>query len=363
MKKIISLILLLCMVFALAACGGSEAPAATEAPAEAPADDAAEAPAEENAEEATGAEATYTLGLGVVSNFDSSETGNAQIDTTFAAIVTDADGKIVSCRIDVAQNKMNVADGLVTTGNEYPTKMEKGTDYGMAPVSSIGAEWDAQTKAFEEFVVGKTVDEVVALETVLNESGHNVAVDETLFAGCTMDIVDFKAAVEKAGSDAWAVTFTTADAFTLGVAAITDDADSTAPTADADGVVKMYTEFGAAVVGADGTILAALNDAIQPNITVDPAGEIVATEYKGTKRELGADYGMAPVSAIGAEWDAQSAAFSQFVVGMNADEVAAMETQESNGHNVTVDETLYASCSMDITGMMAVISTAANYAR
>ena len=336
MKKIISLILLLCMVFALAACGGTEAPAeeapaeeATEAPAE-------EAPAEEAPAEEAGAEGTYTLGLGVVSNFDSSAAGNAQIDTTFAAIVTDADGN---------------------------TKMEKGTDYGMAPVSSIGAEWDAQAKAFEEFVVGKTVDEVVALETVLNESGHNVAVDETLFAGCTMDIVDFKAAVEKAGSDAWAVTFTTADAFTLGVAAITDDADSTAPTADADGVVKMYTEFGAAVVGADGTILAALNDAIQPNITVDPAGEIVATEYKGTKRELGADYGMAPVSAIGAEWDAQSAAFSQFVVGMTADEVAALETQESNGHNVAVDETLYASCSMDITGMMAVISTAANYAR
>ena len=362
MKKIISLILLLCMVFALAACGGTEAPAeeapaeeATEAPAE-------EAPAEEAPAEEAGAEGTYTLGLGVVSNFDSSAAGNAQIDTTFAAIVTDADGKIVSCRIDVAQNKMNVADGLVTTGNEYPTKMEKGTDYGMAPVSSIGAEWDAQAKAFEEFVVGKTVDEVVALETQ-ESNGHQVAVDETLFAGCTMDIVDFKAAVEKAGSDAWAVTFTTADAFTLGVAAITDDADSTAPTADADGVVKMYTEFGAAVVGADGTILAALNDAIQPNITVDPAGEIVATEYKGTKRELGADYGMAPVSAIGAEWDAQSAAFSQFVVGKTADEVAALETQESNGHNVTVDETLYASCSMDITGMMAVISTAANYAR
>ena len=362
MKKTISLILLLCMVFALAACGGTETPAATEAPAEdaateAPAEDAAEAPAED-----AGTEATYTLGMGVVSNFDSSAAGNAQIDTTFAAIVTDADGKIVSCRLDVAQNKMNVAVGLVTTGNEYPTKMEKGTDYGMAPVSSIGAEWDAQAKAFEEFVVGKTVDEVVALETQ-ESNGHQVAVDETLFAGCTMDIVDFKAAVEKAGSDAWAVTFTTADAFTLGVAAITDDADSTAPTADADGVVKMYTEFGAAVVGADGTILAALNDAIQPNITVDPAGEIVATEYKGTKRELGADYGMAPVSAIGAEWDAQSAAFSQFVVGKTADEVAALETQESNGHNVAVDETLYASCSMDITGMMAVISTAANYAR
>ncbi len=363
MKKIISLILLLCMVFALAACGGSEAPAATEAPAEAPADDAAEAPAEENAEEATGAEATYTLGLGVVSNFDSSETGNAQIDTTFAAIVTDADGKIVSCRIDCAQNKMDVTDGAVTTGNEYPTKMEKGDAYGMVQFGNAIAEWDDQTKAFEEFVVGKTVDEVVAIETQENESGHNVAVDETLFASCTMDIVDFKAAVEKAGSDEWAVTFTTADPFTLGVASITDDSESTAPTAEEDGVVKMYTEFGAAVVGSDGKILAALNDAIQPNITVNTAGEIVSTEYKGTKRELGDAYGMVQFGAAIAEWDAQSAAFSQYTVGKTADEVAGLETKENNGHQVTVDETLFASCTMDITGMKEVIATAANYAR
>lgn len=48
MKKIIALLLALCMVFALCACGGSSAPAATEAPAEAPAD--SEAPAETPAE-------------------------------------------------------------------------------------------------------------------------------------------------------------------------------------------------------------------------------------------------------------------------------------------------------------------------
>ena len=48
MKKIIALLLALCMVFALCACGGSSAPAATEAPAEAPAD--GEAPAETPAE-------------------------------------------------------------------------------------------------------------------------------------------------------------------------------------------------------------------------------------------------------------------------------------------------------------------------
>ena len=50
MKKIIALLMALCMVFALCACGGSQAPAATEAPAaEAPAAEApaAEAPAAE----------------------------------------------------------------------------------------------------------------------------------------------------------------------------------------------------------------------------------------------------------------------------------------------------------------------------
>ena len=58
MKKLLALILALCMVFALAACGGSGAPAATEAPAdaEAPADEApaAEAPAEKAPEDYTG---------------------------------------------------------------------------------------------------------------------------------------------------------------------------------------------------------------------------------------------------------------------------------------------------------------------
>jgi len=45
MKKILALVLALCMVFALAACGQSSAPAATAAPAAAPAAPAAEAPA------------------------------------------------------------------------------------------------------------------------------------------------------------------------------------------------------------------------------------------------------------------------------------------------------------------------------
>ena len=351
MKKTISMILLLCMVFALAACGGSQAPAATEAPA-------AEAPAAE----APAAETEYTLGMGVVTSFDSSDTGKAQIDNTVAAVVTDAEGKIVLCRIDCPQNKMDVTDGNVTTGNEYPTKMEKGDAYGMVQFGNAIAEWDAQTKAVEEFVVGKTVAEVVGLETK-EHNGHNVAVDETLYAGCTMDITAFQAAVEKAGNDPWAVTFTTADAFTLGVAAITTDADSTVPTAEEDGVVKMYTEFGAAVVGADGKILAALNDAIQPNITVNTAGEIVETAFGGTKRELGDDYNMAKYAdpaAVG-EWYQQAAAFEAYCIGKTPAEVVGMPLGEnSHGYNTApAVEELKTTCTISVTDFLAALAKAA----
>ena len=93
MKKILALVLALCMIFALAACGQSAAPAATEAPA---ADAATEAPAADAATEAPAAGGEYTLGMGVSLNMDSSKSGNAQVDATVAAVVLDAEGNIVS---------------------------------------------------------------------------------------------------------------------------------------------------------------------------------------------------------------------------------------------------------------------------
>ena len=330
MKKIVAFLLLACMMLSLAACGSS------------------------------GSE--YKLGMGVDLSTDSSKENNAQVDATVAAVVTDKDGKIVACRLDVAQSKMDVTGGAVDAAKTFQTKMELGDDYGMVAYVNAIAEWYDQAKAFESYVVGKTAAEVEGIETVLNETGHNVATDEALLAGCTMDITAFKAAVVKACNDEKGATFTGKD-FTLGVAAITAADESTAATDSDDAVVKMYTEYAAAVVGKDGKILAALTDATQPKITADKNGQITGADFKGTKRELGADYGMVAYGNAIAEWDAQAKAFADYTVGKTAAEVAGIETVESNGHNVTTDETLYASCTMDISGMIAVIALAANYAR
>ena len=331
MKKFVTFLLLACMMLSLAACGSS----GTE----------------------------YKLGMGVSLSTDSSKENNAQVDATVAAVVTDKDGKIVACRLDVAQSKMDVTGGAVDAAKTFKTKMELGDDYGMVAYGNAIAEWYDQAKAFESYVVGKTAAEVEGLETVVNDSGHNVSTDEALLAGCTMDITAFKAAVVKACNDEKGTTFTGKD-FTLGVAAITAADESTAATDSEDAQVKMYTEYAAAVVGKDGKILAALTDATQPKITADKNGQITGSEFKGTKRELGADYGMVAYGSAIAEWDAQAKAFADYTVGKTAAEVAGIETTvNDSGHNVTTDETLLASCTMDVSGMIAVIALAANYAR
>ena len=347
MKKILAMLLCVCMVVALAACGAKES--------------------------------EYKLGMGVAVNMDSSADNNAQVDATVAAVVTDANGKIVACRLDVAQNKMNVTDGAVDTNQTFKTKMELGSDYGMAgnPYSSDNngdgkvLEWDEQAKAFESYVVGKTADEIEAM-TTQEANGHQISTDDALLsAGCTIQIDDFKAAVVKACRDEQGVSFKAGSNFTLGVAAKTTAAESTAATADEDGVVKMYTDFAAAVM-VDGKIVAALNDAIQPNITVDANGAIVDTAFKATKRELKEDYGMAgnPYSSDNngdgkvLEWYEQSAAFSSYVVGKTADDVANMKTQEVEGHVISAEEDLLnAGCTIQISSICAVMAQAANNAR
>ena len=378
MKKILAMLLALCMIFALAACGETapaetkpaEEPAA-EAPAEEPAaapeepaeETAPEAPAEEAPAEEIPAEAAYKLGLGVSLNMDSSKTGNAQVDATTAAVILDEQGKIVAVKIDVAQNKMDITDGAVDTEKEFLTKAELGDDYNMVKFSDATLEWYQQAAAFEQFVLGMTGAEVEAMETVVNEEGHEVTTDETLYASCSISIGDFKEAVVKACNDEQAATFAGAGGFSLGLAIISKSDESTAATAEEDGVVKMYSEYAAVVVDGDGVILAAVTDATQPQIKINAAGGIVEATFKGTKRELKEDYNMVKFSDATLEWYQQAKNFTDYATGKTAEDLRATETKTNDeGHNVFVDETLYASVSISIDGMINVIAKAAENA-
>ena len=348
MKKLLAMLLALVMVLSFAACGQEETP---EQPEVENPSEGEETPEEPTEPEVT--EATYTLGLGTVVSQTVGE--KAQVDATFASVVLDAEGTIVAIDLDVAQSK-GVKDeaGVYTAeGFDARTKTEKGPDYGMTVASPIGAEWDAQMAAFEAWAIGKTVDYVTGVELV-EHNGHNVAMNETdLYAGCTMDITAFQAALADALNNT--VEFTTAEEFKLGLGVVTSC--SVKETS-----IEMYTDY-AAVVTAGDVILAARLDAIQPKIGLEADGTTTGIEDLRSKYTKKEDYGMTVASPIAAEWYTQADAFCAYVVGKVAADLEAIELVEHNGHMVALNEAdLYAGCTMQVGSYIEATVKAIGYA-
>ena len=342
--------------------------------------------------ETTPTVSTYKLGMGVeiglVGLYTSEYGDNAQVDATVATVVLDADGKIVMCRIDAIQNKANFADGNFEV-TKLESKMELGSRYGMAGKvdgngDGIKLEWDEQVKAFEKHVVGMTAAQVAAMPTAPNFMNYQMSTDEALLnAGCTIQITDLKAAVVKACNDDQGMTFSTSQTFTLGLA-IESFLDEYSPVATETnhGLINMYSDMAASVVGTDGKILASLNDAIQPHIVLTKAGIStteshthkdgypVFTGCKATKRELKEEYGMAGKvdgngDGVKLEWYKQSEAFSKHVVGMTGAQVAAMPTAPNfMNYQMSTDEALLnAGCTIQITAIKAVVAESVTNAR
>lgn len=309
---------------------------------------------------------TYKLGMGAVAG----DHNASQSNLTVATVVLDKDGKIVACRLDVAQNKYGFdEDEEEVVFTRLETKMELKEGYNMKPSSGIGKEWYEQAQAFEAFVVGKTAAEVEAL-TVVQNGSHWVSNDPVLSAGCTMDIVDFKAAVVKACNDEQGMSFETDKTFTLGLG-INSANDSSSAEDEENYTVKMNVEFAASVV-IDGKVVATVNDAYQPNITVEDGEVVLATvgTFAGkadknnvfnTKRELKETYGMdaAHVDKNGdgesLEWYLQSKAYSEHVIGMTAAEL--------EGYFTANDELLAADCTIYIGGISTVVAESVTNAR
>lgn len=176
MKRIIVLTLALALVFSLAAC-------------------------------ASGGDGDTKMGLGIYtsvgSSYDAAENddgemvGRGQADTTIAAVTIDGDGKVVDVSIDTAQTAIYFNDAGEITSDltaAYPTKKEKGDDYGMINASSIGREWYEQIEAIEEWMIGKTAEEIENMPVDEN----NYPTDVDLASKATMRVSSYITAVLKA---------------------------------------------------------------------------------------------------------------------------------------------------------------------
>lgn len=370
MKKRLSVVLASAMMAALLAACGQKAATETAAATTAAETTAAETTAEETtaaeteAETETEAPAAGGLktGLAIVSSMGSSKDagekdGNAQVDSIAVAVIVDADGKIVNCMIDTAQNKMAfTAEGKVVMNDEFKTKKELGDAYGMKAASGIGKEWYEQAEALEQYVIGKTAEEVAGI--AVDES--NKATDVDLAAGVTIGIADYKEAIAEAVNNAQELGTQEGDKLGLGI--ITNMEKSKDADGDKEGQCQAYSTYAAVTTDADDKITAAIIDSTQGTVKFDAAGKITSDLTAGvkTKKQLGADYGMKAASSIGKEWFEQAAAMEEYIVGMTADEVAGIAVDE-NGK--TTDADLAAGVTVAIGGFQEVIAKAAANAR
>lgn len=164
-----------------------------------------------------GAASADTIGLGCVTGIGSVKDaqvvdgenydGQAQVNNTVCTVRLSDDGVVVYVKFDVTQTKIAFSvEGKVVTDvtAEILTKMEKLDAYGMRPASSIGAEWFEQIAAFENWCVGKTPAEILAIPTYDKGDGNhtNVPDVEELKTTCTITVQDYLAAFEKAVANA-----------------------------------------------------------------------------------------------------------------------------------------------------------------
>jgi hypothetical protein len=305
----------------------------------------------------TKANPVYKVGVGSVTTIQpraavAETVGRVRVNTTFATVVLDKDGKFVSVEIDVAQNDgtFDVA-GAIVKAEAAPTKKEKGAAYGMKGNSAIGKEWDEQAKALEAWMIGKTLAEVKALPLV---DGY-VKDGEDLKSSVTITVTDYLAAVEKAVANAVELQ----NVAKVGGASVTS-VQPRAAVAETAGRIRVNVTIAAVALDKDGKVVATMIDVAQNDGTFDVAGAIVKAEAAPTKKEKGDAYGMKGSSGIGKEWFEQIAALETWMAGKTLTEVKALPLTDGE---IKDGEDLKASVTVTVTDYLAAFEKAVGAAK
>lgn len=153
-----------------------------------------------------------TMGIGVYTPVSKAENayeldgdlydGAVNADSTVCCVVLEGN-VIKAIRFDMSQFKVTVkADGSVsgvTAGEAIRSKVEMKEDYGMVAYAQAPAgEWYVQAAAFEDWCVGKTVEEVLGLE--LGADGK--ILDADIKTSCSIIVSDLVKALERAVAEA-----------------------------------------------------------------------------------------------------------------------------------------------------------------
>ncbi len=277
-------------------------------------------------------EAALKLGLGVdvavkAESAADEKDGYGQATVTVAAVLLDAEGKIVKCAIDCADNKAAfTADGKAIASDSFATKYELGDGYNMKAYGGSAKEWYEQVDAFCALAAGKTADEVKALL-----ASDNKGTEDVINAGCTILVDSFVKAIDEAIANAAESAATASDKLTIGVHTAQSIGDA---TDEKDGQNQLETTVFAAAVDSEGKITAASSDCAQIKFTFDIAGASTFDTSKEalTKKELGDNYNMKAYGGAAKEWYEQAAAFDAACIGKTASDISALMGEDSYGN-------------------------------
>ena len=304
-----------------------------------------------------GAKGTY-VGLGYTASFSATQ---ATVNVAVAAF--DNAGKIVNARLDVVQIPLTVTGegeaavaGIDSSKNAgLLSKVELGLDYNMKGASFIKKEVYEQIESFADFVVGKTIDDVVAATVNPGHSKDGTPVAEGLEGQVTISVDDFEAALKDAYENKVAAKVSGANA---GVGIFVE----------MYGANELTTYIAGALTNKKGEVEAAQLDNVVFPLAVDAEGKATLAESKYvvngeivSKKTLGAGYGMAGIvdadgDGVKLEWNEQAAAIEGFVVGKDAAAISAMTyTDGKNADLTAVDATI------KVESIMKAVAEAVSY--
>lgn len=306
--------------------------------------DPVENPVEENPVGEAGEIVKMGLGqnISIAKSKDASSdsTAQGQADVTVAAVGFDSDGKVVSASIDVAQTKVAFDKEMNVTSDktkEVPSKKDLGDKYGMVGQSQIGKEWYEQIEDLENWMVGKTIDEITSLKTKVRDENHQAVPDAPeLTSSVTISVEDYLEAVK----EAWENSVPASGAKKVGLGVETHINNSKDKTEEVLPVAQIDTYMSAAAVDDEGKVMAAKIDTAQVKIQYDADGKVTsdkAAEIK-TKQELKEKYGMINASEIKKEWYEQMTAFQDWMKNKTSDEIKGLKTKVKDEEHPAVPD-------------------------
>lgn len=290
-----------------------------------------------------GGQTDHKLGLSAVTTAVMDGTEHTRVKGTVAAVVVDAEGRIVTCKLDEVDFTVPLKDGLPVVVENLTSKAELGDRYRPTELD-LGSEggstepWHEQAEEFCDYVEGKTGTQVGAIAATDGKTEQ--------IPGCDLLVTDFITAVVEAVDSAKAYPVGREDDLELALTAYHQPSNN-------EQKANYAIDLAAVTLDEQERITGCITDQVEVSLTAEEGMFITLSGLVKTKRQMGDSYGMKTASPIGKEWYQQADAFDAYATGKTAAALAKLDLKDGKTDAIS-------GCTISVNGMMKNVVKAAN---